>query len=132
MYTVVKREFDEIKYPKDMLPIVTKDKSILWFDAKFVNTKSVGNIDVLLYDKFTEVFNKLKIYIDTFNFTYFMYEKEIEFININSEEYDKQYGLNNDLMEKLNSYKNDLKRFLNRIHEEFNEYNRLLEIDYRI
>ena len=61
-----------------------------------------------------------------------MFKKEIDFINSNTEKYDKQYGLNNDLLEKVNTYRNDLNKYLAAIHRDFFKYYELLDITDKI
>lgn len=128
---LIEKEFVEIEYPNDMIPILTKDKTIIWYNEKYVGINPIRNVDVLLYDRFTSVFNKLKLYIDVFNFTYFVYKKEVDFINANSEKYDELYGLNNDLLEKVNLYRKDLNKYLTVIHDTFNVYYEILNIKHK-
>ena len=120
-------KYIEIKQPDDMIPIITKDRSILWYNAKYVRANSIRNVDVLLYDKFAKVFNGLKLYIDSFNFICFAYKKEIEFINNNCEKYDNEYDLNKDLYEKVETYKECMEKYLDIIHNLFNDYYKMIE-----
>lgn len=124
-------EFTEITHPVEMMPIITKDNDVLWYKSKLISNNGITNVDNNLYTMFSNIYDKLKLYIDTFNFTYFIYKDTLRLHNDQSEQYDSQFNLNNDLKEKIKIYKQELKKHLTTIHEELNKMNEVLEIKHK-
>ena len=81
---------------------------------------------------FSNIFDKLKMYIDTFNFTYFIYKDTLRMYKDQNEDYDNIYGLSEELEAKLDLYKSDLRKHLSVIHDRLNELNEVLEIKHRL
>ena len=125
-------EFTEITHPVEMIPIITKDNDVLWYKSKLISNNGITNVDNNLYTMFSNIYDKLKLYIDTFNFTYFIYKDTLRLHNDQSEQYDSQFNLNNDLKEKIELYKQELKKYLAIIHEQLNKMNEVLEIKHKI
>lgn len=125
-------EFTEINYPIEMIPIITKDDDILWYKARLIGNNGVLNVDNSLHTTFSNIFNRLKIYIDAFNVTYFIYKDTLRMYNDQNEDYDKIYGLSDELEAKLDLYKSDLRKHLSIIHDKLNELNDVLEIKHRL
>ena len=125
-------EFIEINHPIEMIPLITKDNGILWYKARLIGNNSVLNVDNSLHTMFSNIFNRLKIYIDAFNVTYFIYRDTLRIYNDQNEDYDKIYGLSDELEAKLDLYKTDLRKHLSIIHDKLNELNNVLEIKHRL
>lgn len=131
MSMVVDIKFVEIEEPLDMIPIITKDNEVLWYRAKYIGENGIRNVDIPLQERFANTFNKLKMYIDIYNFTYFVYEDAVKFFNSSKEKYYAVYGLDTELKEKIKTYTDDLNKYLSAIHNMFNEYNSLIEIKHK-
>ncbi len=125
-------EFIEINHPIEMIPLITKDNGILWYKARLIGNNSVLNVDNSLHTMFSNIFNRLKIYIDAFNVTYFIYKDTLRMYNDQNEDYDSIYGLSDELEAKLDLYKTDLRKHLSIIHDKLNELNNVLEIKHRL